>query len=207
MDFIFEISINKYKILAFFWNVFLALLPCVTVYFMIKAKKKRKFFKLSNYEKISFVLLFFYWLFFFPNTIYLLTMSRHLVNYCSDFDVNRVCINESWIMFLFSFYTILALPSFYYSLKKMTVFLSEFLHKNFSIYFPVFIIPISSLGLMLGLFQRFNTWDLLFHPYKILQVIISYFYNLNLILNFVVFTIIMYIIYYGFDYFIKLIKD
>jgi uncharacterized membrane protein len=208
MQFLFSLSINKYNILMIFWNIFLAIIPCVTVYYMAFAVKNRKWdgFKVS--EKVSFILLFIFWLLMLPNTAYLFTMVRHLVNYCWHYNIYRVCSEgTTWMVMLFFTYAILGLPTFYYALNKMSGILKKLFNPMSATVLPIVVIPLTAIGVMFGLFERFNSWDILVKPQGIIRTAFSYFTDLNLFINFLIFTISLYLIYYGMDYFIwKIIK-
>jgi len=208
MEFIFSLSINKYKVLAIFWNIFLALIPCFTVYFLIGSIRAKKWVKLMWSDRLVFILIFIFWLFMLPNAPYLLTIPRHLVNYCLNFDKYRVCQDGgSWIVMFFVFYSLIGVPTFYYSLKKMTDLFKNLFSHFASVLFPIFVIPLVSIALMFGLFERFNSWDVLMNPLDLIKTALSYFLDKTLFLNFLVFTIVLYLVYYGFDWFIrKIIK-
>jgi uncharacterized membrane protein len=67
---------------------------------------------------------------------------------------------------------------------------------------PVVVIPLTSIAVMFGLLERFNSWDMLTKPWSIAEVAFGYFLYSTHFFNFLVFTISLYLIYYGFDYFI-----
>ncbi len=203
MEYFFSLSINNYKILAIFWNLFLALAPCFTVYFVANSVGIKKWGKFKLSDKVSFVLLFLFWLFMFPNTAYLFTLVRHLVNYCDDFDKFRVCQDGTmWIVMFFFTYALIGLPTFYYALKKMSDIFRKIFNEISGLVLPVVVVPLTTIALMFGLLERFNSWDVLMNPISLINITIGYFTDITLFFNFLVFTICLYLIYYGFDYFI-----
>ena len=203
MQIIFSLSINKYNILTIFWNVFLALIPCITVYYLALSVKRKKWHAFKAGEKISFVLIFLFWLFMFPNTAYLFFIVRHLVNYCQHYDKFRVCSEgNTWMVMFFFTYSVIGIPTFYYALNKMADVFRKLFNRTSATVLPIIVIPLTAIGVMFGLFERFNSWNILLNPLNILSVAFSYFTDLNLFINFLIFTICMYLIYYGSGYFI-----
>ena len=200
MEYIFSLEINKYKILAIFWNVFLALIPCVIAYYMSRAAGGKKWVKLKTGYKIYFIPLFLFWLFMFPNTAYLFTIVRHLVDYCEDYDKYRVCAGQMWMVMFFFTYSLIGLPTFYYALKKMSVLFKKSFNKAVAAALPLIVIPLTSIGVMFGLFERFNSWDILVRPSIVFNATISYFSDTSLLTDFLVFTICLYLIYYAIDH-------
>lgn len=200
MEILFSLSINKYKVLSIFWNVFLAVVPCLTVYAMSLSAGKRKWARFSSADRFAFVTLFLFWLFTLPNTAYLFSISRHLVNYCMDYDKFRVCREGStWIVLFFFLYSLVGIPTFYYALKKMAVLTGKVFDKRFLKWLPAVFIPPVALAVMYGLFERFNSWDVLLRPFSLLYVAGSYFTDAVMLLNFLVITSVLYLIYYGID--------
>lgn len=192
-----------------FWNLFLAVIPCAVVYFASVPLKKQKWEKIKAGEKIALILFFLFWLFMFPNTAYLFAIPRHIVNYCSEINAYRVCVDnaKTWMVFFFFSYALLGVPTFYYALKKMQDIFRDLFSIKASKSLPVFVIPLTAVGVMFGLFQRFNSWDILFNPAILIQTAVSYFTDLNLFFTFIFFTVILFLIYYGTGYFInKIVK-
>lgn len=203
MNSLLSLGINDYKVLTIFWNIFLALIPCFTVYYLAKSIKNRKLKSFRIFEYISFVLIFLFWLLFLPNTAYLLTDTRHLVNYCSDWNLHRVCINESWMVIFFTTYAFIGVPTFYYSINKMRILLGKLINKKIGQVLPIITIPLISIGVMFGLFERFNSWDVVTSPIDIIKTGLGYFMDQDLFVNFLVFTLCLYFIYYVMGFFIK----
>lgn len=206
IQFALTLSINGYKILYLFWNVFLALIPVLVVYYLAKTVDLKKWKQIKISGRVGFALLFLFWLFFLPNTAYLLTVVRHLVNYCSDFDRFRVCATGAWVPLFFFMYALIGVPTFYYALSKMSRVFKTLFGKTMAKVLPILMVPLTSIGVMFGLFERFNTWDLLTKPWFILEVTGSYFMNPVRLVDFLIFTAILYFIYYGVDTFITKIK-
>lgn len=207
MNFLFGLSIYGYKILAIPWNIFLALVPCLIVYYLHQAMHTKTWVAITWFERLAFVFIFLFWFFFFPNITYLFMAPRHLVNYCSTWDANRVCIAQSWVVIFFTTYAVIGIPFFYYALNRMSILFGKFFGSLFKQLLPIIVIPFASIGMMFGLFGRYNSWDVLRHPLVLIQIAFGYLTNIIFLMNFLVFTISLYLIYYGLDIFIwKIIK-
>jgi len=203
MEFIFAIKIHGYSIIFMFWNILLAVTPCWIAYYTALGVKNRKWNKLKE-DRAALVLLFLLWLFFLPNTAYLFLTVRHLVNYCSQFDAYRVCQMGSWIPMIFFVYALIGLPTFYYALQKMKQVFEKVFNKEAAATLPVVVIPLTAIGVMFGLYGRFNTWDILRHPISLIQELIGYFVDPSRFADLAIFTVSLYAIYYVTK---KLLKD
>lgn len=202
MQFILTLSINKYPFLMVLWNVFLALIPCLIVFYMLKSVGNRNWKKLGR-EKTAFVLLFFIWLFFLPNTIYLFTMIRHVAGYCENLDYYRVCAEGSAVPLFFFFYALMGVPTFYYALSRMTQLIKTVFSKKTAQIFPVPIILLTSIGVLFGLYERFNSWDIIRHPFRLVRTAIGYFQDKILFFDFIFFALSGFFIYYGLEWILK----
>jgi uncharacterized membrane protein len=200
MENFFSTTINHYPLWAVFWNIFLAFIPCTIVYHMAKSKwvsKKTLFFGIG----------FLVWFFSFPNTSYLFTMPRYLLSHCTDYTIGtRLCFEESWQVMFFFGYALIGLPLFLYALRKMTLLLGHLFNKTIQIWFPIIMIPITALGTLLGLLERFDSWDVLHNPLTIIQTSLTYITEPWKALNLTLYTIALYFIYYGGIWLIKKAK-
>lgn len=195
IHFLLKLNIHNYNLIAIVWNVFLALIPCIVVYYMAKSIGKKKWNKLGK-QKTAFVLLFLFWLFFFPNTAYLFSIVRHLVNYCDDFDKYRVCAVGTWKVLFFFTYAAIGIPTFYYALKKMEDLFKTAFNKASGNILPLIVIPLTTIGVMFGLLERYNTWDIIFRPTSLLKTVATYFTEIHPLTDFLVITALLYFIYY-----------
>jgi uncharacterized membrane protein len=180
-------QVNGYGLYFVLWNIFLALLPCWAVFFLGEYRFLQK-------NRLLFALIFLFWLAMFPNTAYLFFMVRHLVDYCQDYDVYRVCQTGSWVVLFFFFYALIGLPTFYYALNRMTKLIKRK-------WLPLPIIPLTSIGLMFGLYERFNSWDVITRPRLLLDAVIRYFTVPALLTDMIIFTVALFLIYYVTDFF------
>jgi len=83
----------------------------------------------------------------------------------------------------------------------MSYVLGKLFGKKFDSQFPIYMIPITGIGLMLGLMNRFNSWDIVLDPLSIFRVVSIQLSTSVMLINILSYSIMMYIIYY----FIKLV--
>lgn len=156
------------------WNLFLAWLPLIFSILTIKLYK-------SNPEK-RWVLIFpgFLWLLFFPNAPYIITDFLHLKQ--------RPGI-PIW-------YDILMLAAFAWtglflaiaSLRTMQILVKNHLGLIPSWIFATSVLSLAGIGIYLGRFSRWNSWDIFFTPKEILTDIAFRILNPVNNLNFYGFT-------------------
>ena len=158
------------------WNLFLAWIPYLVslmVAYLFRQQRRRWWLV---------VLLGFIWLIFFPNAPYLLTDFLHLQE--------RPYV-PVW-------YDILLLATFAWtgcflgiaSLRIMQGMVERFLGKIISWLFVMLAIGASSLGVYLGRFSRWNSWDILTQPELILAEVIGKVSNPLSNLRFLGFTLL-----------------
>lgn len=176
-------------LLGIAWNLLLAVIPCLLAYEIPVWLKGRRWGGLGHKDRFVLTAAFLLWLFFFPNTAYLFTVVRYLVNYCTDYNIHWVCTEEIWKAPVVFLYACSGLPAFTYSLRKMTLITRNWL--------PVAIIPITALGILFGLWERANTWDIVAHPLLLLQKTAAYFLEPIALFNWLAFTAVLIVIYYG----------
>ncbi|MBI5412323.1 DUF1361 domain-containing protein [Candidatus Peregrinibacteria bacterium] len=195
LDFMYSTDVNRYFFSDVTWNVFLALIPCCLSFVLYRTLKAKKW-NLAWHEWVPFTLVFLLWIAFLPNTVYLFTMIRHLLDYCRAPTTFRVCPDRAWqIMFFFGF-ALLGVPTFVYSLERMTRIFRHFFGKLVGFLFPILIIPVITAGLLLGLIRRFNSWDLLQYPLFTANEMLRTLHQPGIVLNFSVYLVGLYSIYY-----------
>ena len=171
-----------------FWRLSPALLS--------KGYDLKKWAGINGFGKFSFILLFLVLFFFFPNTAYLFSDIRHLVDYCQDPGFYRACKDQAYIVPIFFTYSLVGVPTFYYALSKMSYILSKLFGKSTGKLFPVLMSPVTGLGLMLGLVDRFNSWDIVRDPISIVLNALHHLSSPIMLTNILSYSMMMYIIYY-----------
>jgi uncharacterized membrane protein len=136
------------------WNLFLAWIPFLISYFTYTVTLKRKWI----YAVIPIAA--FFWLIFFPNAPYLLTDFQHLANQGWDLPVWYDVMMLIW----FAFTGLL--------LGMVSLFLmQEVIRREFGRWtgwaFVALVAGLSSAGVYMGRFLRWNSWDILRNPTEI----------------------------------------
>ncbi|MGB8983656.1 MAG: DUF1361 domain-containing protein [Anaerolineales bacterium] len=133
------------------WNLFLAWIPFLISYFTYTMTIKRKWI----YVVIPIAA--FFWLIFFPNAPYILTDFQHLSNQWWDLPVWYDVMMLIW----FAFTGLL--------LGMVSLFLmQEIIRREFGRWtgwaFVALVTGLSSAGVYMGRFLRWNSWDILRNP-------------------------------------------
>lgn len=164
--FCFGISLTRYfitdtKVFLFLnWNLFLAFIPwLLSSVIIIKGIDK----------KFTLILLILTWLIFFPNSPYILTDLFHLRLRSSApiwFDL-IVILSFAWTGLIYGFTSLMDIESL------LTKYLKNS-WKNFAIIIFLFL---SSFGIYLGRYLRWNSWDILTNPIGLSSDIVDRFIN------------------------------
>lgn len=136
------------------WNLFLAWIPFIISYFTYTMTIKR------SWIYIVIPIAAFLWLIFFPNAPYILTDFQHLATSSPDLPVWYDVMMLIWFAF-----TGLLLGMFSLFLMQ------EIMRREFGRWvgwaFVAFVAALSSAGVYMGRFLRWNSWDILRHPKSI----------------------------------------
>lgn len=181
----FRYYISETKVFLFLnWNLFLAWIPLLltTVIFAFRIK-----------SRISLVLIVAAWILFFPNSPYILTDLFHLKVR------NTVPVWYDLIVILSYAWT--GLICGFISLDDIEKRLSWYYSRNVINGIVVFFLFISSFGVYLGRFLRWNSWDILNNPLGLFNdIVVRFIYPMEytktwgvtvlmgILLNFMYFT-------------------
>ncbi|MBP6177312.1 MAG: DUF1361 domain-containing protein [Anaerolineales bacterium] len=177
------------------WNLFLAWIPFVLAYFA-SAIPWRKTLLYLVLPVTTFL-----WLIFFPNAPYILTDLQHLARESSAAPVWYDVIMLIWFSWTG---LLLGLVSLY--------LMHEIVHRNFGRWVGwlfVFVVSgLSSFGVYLGRFVRFNSWDILNDPKEIVVTILGLAIDPSMRLVaftilFAVFYLFVYLTLYSFAHLVK----
>lgn len=164
------------------WNIFLAWIPLVT---------SSLFEKMINKSKWKQVLVFFWWLTFFPNALYIVTDLVHL-------QIETVVPKWFDAILLFSS-SVVGLMMAFISLYRVEKYLQKTVNEKILAPLILLILFLGSFGVYLGRFLRWNSWDILSNPFQLFESIghriISPFDHLNTWGITVIFTIFFYLLY------------
>ena len=155
-------DLKKYKwnvsFLFLIWNLFLAWIP---YWIALAIPKIYDFFKSKII--IAFVLLC--WLLFFPNAPYILTDLSHIKTRTPIplwYDVMMI-LSFAWTGLMLGFL----------SLFEVQLFLQKFIGKNMASLMSVIAIFLCGIGIYIGRFQRWNSWDIVANPFALISDVIN----------------------------------
>jgi uncharacterized membrane protein len=164
------------------WNIFLAWIP-----FMISSLFK----KMNGKSKWKSALVFCCWLAFFPNALYIVTDLIHL-------ELESPVPKWFDALILFSS-AVLGLMLAFISLYRVEGFLSKAINRKLLAPLILLILFLGSFGVYLGRFLRWNSWDIISNPFKLLlsigHRIVSPFDHVQTWGITVVFTVFFYLLY------------
>ncbi len=149
---------GSFMYLFFIWNLFLAAIPLALSQYLIHLKS-RKFHWL----------LFGLWILFFPNALYIITDLVHLkekTNIPLWFDV-----------ILFFSAAVNGLLLAFTSLYQVELFLQLKFNSRRTKFILYSCLFISSFGVYIGRFLRWNSWDIFLNPFQFFIEIIQLFIN------------------------------
>jgi uncharacterized membrane protein len=198
-------DVNGYPFLMMVWNMLLAMVPFMFFLLLTRYWKKTKFKKVG--QRIGAGVLFFFWLIFLPNAAYIIADIRHLIDFCPVNSYVNVCVAGAWQVMFFFVYSVWGWVFFTIYLGQMRQLLTEVFNKRIAKLIILAIIPVMSLGVLFGLTERFNSWDLFIYPLAISQYLLRYMTSWGYSRNWLSFTAGYYILYFFGNYlFIKKIK-
>jgi len=143
----------------FVWNLFLAWIPAIAALLFYSQARRRP---TPRFALLCIGLL---WFFFFPNAAYIVTDIVHLST--------RPRIPFWYDMITFMAFAQTGLFLAYLSLYLMQESVRAWLGRGVCWAFTFAMLALSSFGIYLGRFLRWNSWDMLFAPMTTMRVAIG----------------------------------
>ena len=169
------------NLLYLIWNLVLAWIPYLISLFFIKKDTPKKYF----------IPLFILWFLFFPNAPYLVTDVLHIVA-----SSPTLLWYDSLLFFFFGW---IGLLLGMLSLFQVHQYLKGHLNYFFSEISVLGICLVSSFGIYLGRFERWNSWDIFVSPFQLmrhsLDLSTSFTHTGTSLVFVVIFTIFIYSVY------------
>ncbi len=147
---------GSFMYLFLVWNLFLAIIPLLLSEFLIKISKK-------NIQLIILTT----WLLFFPNALYIITDLLHLK------ERNNIPL---WydVILIFSA-AINGLLIAFTSFRQVEIFLQSKFTWQKRQFILLACLFLSSFGIYLGRFLRWNSWDVITNPFRLFIELAEYF--------------------------------
>jgi uncharacterized membrane protein len=169
------------NLLYLIWNLFLAWVPYIITLFFVKKEMSVN----------RFIPVFLVWLLFIPNAPYLVTDVLHIVS-----SSPALLWYDSLLFFFFGWIGLfLGIFSLFHVHQYFKAHLN-YLLSEISVFCICFV---SSFGIYLGRFERWNSWDLLIHPLVLTRRL--FYLSINLthtgtpLLFVIFFTVFLYSVY------------
>jgi len=185
---IFDLHINGYPVFVFIWNIALAVLAILLAYWVANLWRSKKHWS----KKLGAFLI---WLVIFPNAAYLMTDARHVIGYCPLDSYGKVCLPNAWMTLFFFAYAALGWPALVFSLKPLKQVVVKYYGKTKGLIFTLIMCFLASLGILLGLLNRFNSWQLIIKPILIIKAALVYFYDPSAALNLLIIFLVLLFLY------------
>lgn len=187
------LNIKGYPVLGIVWNFLLLLVPYFSVKLLENIRIKDGF--KPKVSRVYAFFIFFVWLAFIPNAAYIITDVRHLANACATASFYKVCPGTAWLIPIFFLYSVFGAMIFYHLLRQMKRFLDTVIGVKKSHRMIMSMTPVISLGVMLGLLNRLNSWELFTKPMLIFKASSAYFMDPAYFIDWLAFTLLLIILY------------
>ena len=139
------------------WNLFLAFIPLSLSYYLFRSTSRR------NLAWWLVLLLFFA---FLPNAPYILTDSIHIIELSQkDYPLWSIIfiLIPQYILFI-----IIGFEAYVISLAKLNNYLEKAIAQKYSILINAIVHGLCVVGVYIGRFERFNSWDLITKPAEVI---------------------------------------
>ena len=138
------------------WNLFLAFIPLTLSFYLFRGSATRNLFWWT-------ILLVF--VAFLPNAPYILTDSIHIIELSQNY--------PSWAIILilipqYLLFITTGFEAYVISLTKLDNYLANLVAKQYLILVKAIAHCLCVIGIYLGRFERFNSWDLVSRPLKVI---------------------------------------
>ena len=189
----YQIRINDYQLVTIVWNLILILVPFIIAWFLLRYWRQTGFSGLGR--KLLVVILWFFWFLFIPNTVYVISEVRHLINFCPVNSPYQICEKNAWMVLFFFTYASIGWVAFVMLLNQMKRLVGYMFGNFLSLIYVVITIPIIALGFLLGLVQRWNSWEIFIYPLSFFNNAKLYWTDARHFTNWLIFTTFLYIFY------------
>ncbi|MDO8259997.1 MAG: DUF1361 domain-containing protein [Candidatus Magasanikbacteria bacterium] len=188
-----NLMVNEYPVITIGWNIFLLSVPFFIAKILISLWRKTRFQKAKT--KLLGLLLFCVWLLFAPNAAYIISDVRHISGFCPN-NKYQICAENAWMIIFFFTYGIIGWVAHVYLINQMKHLVKKIAGKIGVFVYLLLISPLISLGLLLGLVNRWNSWDAFVYPGEVLSSAWLYVSDWTYFKNLLIYTIFLYILYF-----------
>ncbi len=183
-----SLTINGYSTVMIFWNLLLAAVAVWLAYRLARAIEKKESGGLSLVVGLL-------WLLMLPNTAYIMTDGRHIIGYCPPEEFARTCRDNAWMTLFFFAYAAVGWYSFVQALLPVTAAIGR-RWKGSEVYAGLAGAILSALGVMLGLVNRWNSWEVVTDPLGIFWTFWRSLGDLTYLRNWLIMSVLLYILFW-----------
>ena len=139
------------------WNLFLAFIPLFLSYYLFRSSAIR--------DLIWWILLIIF-VVFLPNAPYILTDSIHIIELSQkNYPLWAICFV---LIPQYTIFITIGFAAYVISLIKLDNYLIDFIERKYTITANAIAHLLCVVGIYLGRFERFNSWDLLVKPKEVI---------------------------------------
>lgn len=152
---------NRYSLVYIIWNLFLAFIPYLISYFLLQLSNK------GRLRKRVFIILGIVWLLFLPNSPYIVTDLIHIgvVRSVPVLYDSILLFTSAWLGLLFGMNSIEHIEK---------ILISKYSPKVTRVV-VIIVLFLTSFGMYLGRFLRFNSWDVIVSPLDFFRILANAF--------------------------------
>lgn len=181
-------QVNGYALIMVVWNTVLAAIPIALAVVLARSLRDRR-----PWWQIG--LLGIAWILFVPNAAYVMADIRHIIGYCPIGVYGNVCSENAWMTLFFFAYGLIGWVALILSIRPVRLAIKERFNCHVADIATIIVIPIIGLGFLLGLVNRWNSWDILHHPISILAGALRYGTDLTYLVNWIMVSVLLYALY------------
>lgn len=158
-----QISLNLFNqsTIRIVWNLFLASIPLTLSFYL---------FRPTASLSLAWWTILLVFIAFLPNAPYILTDSIHIIELWQNY--------PSWAIALvlipqYALFIIAGFEAYVIALTKLEEYSANLFSRKFSLLVRALVHGLCAIGIYLGRFERFNSWDLLTQPIQVITITIQ----------------------------------
>ena len=149
-----QISLNLFNqsTARIIWNLFLALIPLTLSFYL---------FRPSAIRNLAWWAILLVFIAFLPNAPYILTDSIHIIELSQNYPIWGVILVliPQYVLFI-----VAGFEAYVISLTKLDNYAADLLAQKYLIILKAIVHSLCVVGIYLGRFERFNSWDFVTQP-------------------------------------------
>jgi uncharacterized membrane protein len=178
------------------WNIFLALLPAVLGWYLLRRYSSVPFTTMPSGIKCKLSALALLWLIIYPNSIYLISEARKILVYTSPTNLPySASIRHIWRVYFIFAYSLIGWAGFAFSLGQIRRLTTRLFSPRTGWATVIILVPVGALGTFLGLFNRWNIWEATTHPLFILRDGVEHLSDPVRLFNLAAISLVLYFLY------------